>query len=57
MHRMQVTIGKKQTLVYADIGPRSFKRQPNKTVPLDDDRVEYAQVNQVYKTKKAQGIV
>ena len=48
MHHMQVTIGKKQTLVYADIGPRSFKRQPNKTVPLDDDRVEYAQVNQVY---------
>ena len=31
--------------MYADIGPLSFKQQGMPKVSIDDDRVEYSQIN------------
>ena len=51
---IQNSIDPAETLVYADIGPCSLKQRSHVTLLCDDDRVEYAQLNQNLLTDKSE---
>ena len=51
---IQNSIDPAETLVYADIGPSSLKQRSHVTLICDDDRVEYAQLNQNLLTVKSE---
>lgn len=50
----QNSVDPAETLVYADIGPSSLKQRSHVTLICDDDRVEYAQLNQNLLTVKSE---
>ena len=48
----QNSIDPAETLVYADIGPSSLRKNPHIIPNPDDDQIEYAQVNHNLHTVK-----